>query len=118
MGGGIDGNFGSTKGRRSDYKIHHGRQNKHIEGTSNYRQQIASGKNPSILTANPEQLLKEGTGRGRMIIPNKESVDFGRIIGKYYDPETGKYYDTTRATIHYDSKGNAHIVPARPTSYN
>ena len=47
----------------------------------------------------------------------KEVVDYGRIIGKYYHEKTGKYYDTTRATIHYDSKGNAHIVPAAPKGF-
>ena len=52
-----------------------------------------------------------------MITPRKESVDFGRIIGKYCDEETGKYYDTTRANIHYDKKGNAHIVPSRPNGF-
>lgn len=115
MGGGIDGNFGRTKGRRSDYKIHHGRQNKHIEGTNNYKQQIANEKKPSILTADPEQLLKEGAGRGTRYGANKTVVDYGKIIGKFYDIRTGMYYDTTRATIHYDSKGNAHIVPAKPS---
>ena len=55
--------------------------------------------------------------KGRTITPTKESVDFGKSIGKYYDKETGKYYDTSRVTIHYDSKGNAHIVPARPTNF-
>ena len=51
-----------------------------------------------------------------MTTPNKQSVDYGRVIGKYYDRGTGNY-DTTRATIHYDSKGNAHIVPARPKGF-
>ena len=117
MGAGAGGNFGKTKGGRSNAQIHPGRQNKHIEGTNNYNQQRDSGKNPSILTSNPSKLLKEGAGKGRLTTPNKESVDYGRVIGKYYDRESGKYYDTTRATIHYDSKGNAHIVPARPRGF-
>lgn len=50
-----------------------------------------------------------------MTTPTKESVDFGRVIGKYYHEKTGRYYETTRGTIHYDSKRNAHIVPARPS---
>ena len=49
-----------------------------------------------------------------MITPTKESVDFGRIIGKYYHEKTNGYYVTTRGTIHYDEKGDAHIVPAKP----
>lgn len=117
MGAGVGGNFGNTQGSYSDAKIHKGRQDKHIPGTNNYKQQIQNGKNPSILTANPNKLLKEGVGKGRMTTSTKESVDFGRVIGKYYDRESGKYYDTTRATIHYDSKGNAHIVPARPKAF-
>lgn len=115
MGAGTGGNFGNTKGRRSNAKIHKGRQDKHIEGTNNYNQQRANGKNPSILTSDPGKLLKEGAGKGRMITPTKESVDYGKIIGKYYSEKYGKYYDTTRATIHYDNKGNAHIVPAKPS---
>ena len=109
MGAGAGGNFGNTKGSRSNAQIHQGRQDKHIKGTNNYNQQRANGKNPSILTSNPNKLLKEGTGKGRMTTPNKETVDYGRVIGKYYN--------TTRATIHYDNKGNAHIVPARPRGF-
>ena len=115
MGGGIGGNFGNTKGSRSNSQIHKGRQDKHIKGTNNYNQQIANGKNPSILTVNPNELLKDGAGKGRMITPTKESVDFGKNIGKYYSEKYGRYYDTTKGTIHYDDKGNAHIVPAKPS---
>ena len=115
MGAGAGGNFGKTQGSRANSKIHQGRQDKHIKGTNNYNQQRANGKNPSILTGNPNKLLKEGVGKGRMITPTKESIDYGRVIGKYYSEKHGKYYDTTRATIHYDSKGNAHIVPAKPS---
>ena len=115
MGGGMGiGSFGGTRGARSNYKIHPGKQDKHVEGTSNYNQQRANGKSPSILTEDANRLLREGAGKGQMKTPTKETVDYGRVIGKYYDEETGKYYDTTRAIIHYDSKGNAHIVPAKP----
>lgn len=117
MGGSGGANFGNTRGRRSNMKIHNGRQDKHIPGTNNYKQQIQNGKNPSILTENPNKLLKEGAGRGISRGSTKEVVDYGRIIGKYYHVKTGEYYDTTRATIHYDSKGNAHIVPAAPRGF-
>ncbi|MCI8332023.1 MAG: transposase [Clostridiales bacterium] len=117
MGTGAGGNFGNTKGKRSNATIHKGRQDKHIVGTNNYNQQKANGKNPSILTENPSELLKEGAGKGRMANSTKETVDFGRVIGKYYSRETGKYYNTTRGIIHYDSRGNAHIVPARPKGF-
>ena len=116
-GAGAGGGFGNTSGDRSNAKIHKGRQDKHIKGTNNYKQQIANGKKPSILTADPNKLLREGAGKGRMTTPTKETVDFGKVIGKYFDRESKKYYNTTRATIHYDSRGNAHIVPARPKGF-
>ena len=117
MGAGVGGNFGNTKGSRSNAKIHKGKQDKHIVGTNNYNQQMANGKHPSILTENPSKLLKEGAGKGRITTSTKEIVDFGRVIGKYYSRENGKYYHTTRGIIHYDGKGNAHIVPARPKNF-
>ena len=117
MGAGSGGGFGNTRGKRANSRIHKGRQDKHIPGTNNYKQQIQNGKKPSILTENPSKLLKDSMSRGKMTTPTKESVDFGRVIGKYYDRTTGKYYDTTRAIIHYDNKGNAHIVPARPNGF-
>ena len=83
MGGSTGGNFGNTRGSRSNAKIHKGRQDKHIEGTNNYNQQKANGKNPSILTSDPGN----------------------------------KCYNTTRATIHYDNNGNAHIVPEKPINW-
>ncbi len=117
MGGGSGGSgFGNTQGSRLNSEIHQGKQDKHIEGSRNYNQQVQNGKNPSILTEDPNKLLREGVNKG-VKPPNsntKETVDYGRVIGKFYDKETGRYYDTTRATIHYDSKGNAHIVPSRP----
>ena len=117
MGGGTGGSFGNTKGSRANSKIHSDRQDKHIEGTKNYKQQIANGKKPSILTQNANKLLKEGAGKGTSAGNGKERVDFGRVIGKYYHEKTGKYYDTTNGIIHYDSKGNAHIVPAKPNGF-
>lgn len=116
MGAGFHGGFGNTKGSKENYSIHKGRQDKHIVGTSNYRQQIKNGKHPSILSENPAKLLKEGAGKGQPVSKNKEVVDYGKVIGKFYDLKTQKYYDTTRATIHYDANGNAHIVPAKPHS--
>ena len=118
MGGGGGGGplrFGLTRG--GPLLINKDKQDKHIQGIKNYDQQIANQKTPSILTEDPEQLLREGAGKGKVVGPNKEVVDFGRIIGKFYDEETGKYYDTTRGTIHYDQKGGAHIVPARPNDW-
>ena len=82
-------------------------------GTKEYRQEIAKGKNPSILMESPSTLLKEGAGKGVMR-GYKERVDYGRVIGQHYDTKTGRYSDTTRAMIHYNTKGKAHIVPSEP----
>jgi len=76
--------------------------------------QKPNGKSPSILTEDASKLLREGAGKGTSYSDKREVVDFGRVIGKFYDENTGQYYDTTRATIHYDEAGCAHIVPARP----
>ncbi|MCL2352498.1 MAG: polymorphic toxin type 50 domain-containing protein [Firmicutes bacterium] len=118
MGGGAGGGgFGKTKGGRASSKIHSDKQDKHVEGTKNFNQQIANGKHPSILTEDPTVLLREGAGKGRSAGGNKEVVDFGRVIGQFYDEETGRYYSTTKGVIHYDTYGNAHIVPARPVKF-
>ena len=117
---GLEG-FKNTQGGRENARanavIHQGKQDKHIEGSNNFKQQVAQGKTPSVLTADPHALLKEAAGRGTPIqnAPNKERFDFGRVIGRYVD-SNGRSHDTTRVTIHYDGRGNAHIVPARPSS--
>ena len=46
-----------------------------MEGTNNYKQQINNGKNPSILTENPDKLLREGAGKGYVSGNNKETVE-------------------------------------------
>ena len=57
--------------------------------------------------------MQEYSGKGAPINENKERVDFGEVIGQYYDEKTGMYIETTKGIIHYGGKG-AHIVPARP----
>lgn len=115
MGGGTGGGeglFRGTKGSRP--YINQGKQDKHIPGTNNYKQELEKGNRKSILTANPEELLKNYAGKGARIDANKERIDFGRVIWQYYDKETDTYVNTTKGIIHYDSKGGSHIVPARP----
>jgi hypothetical protein len=107
----------AKKANPNNVRVNQGQQDKHIPGTNNYNQLIASGKNPSILKANPQELLDNFAGTGVKIGVNKERVDFGKIIGQYYHNRMGKYLDTTNGIIHYDSKGSAHIVPARPNGY-
>ena len=36
-------------------------------------------------------------------------------MGIFVDEDTGQRSITSRFTIHYDSKGNAHVVPGAPT---
>jgi hypothetical protein len=109
---------GSTeKTNPNNVKVNAGQQDKHIFGTNNYNQSVASGVNRSILKEDPQQLLDDFAGTGQTIGANKERVDFGRVIGQYYDAKTSTYLDTTRGMIHYDSKGGAHIIPSAPNEY-
>jgi len=106
---------GKAKANPNQVKVNWGQQDKHIPGTDNYKQSVASGKNRGILKEDPQKLLDERAGTGYKIPEtNRERVDFGRVIGQYYDDIADKYIDTTKGIIHYDSKGGAHIVPARP----
>lgn len=113
MGGG--GGGGSSGGNSGGVKVNSGQQDKHVPGTNNYNQDVSGGKKPSILKENPKQLLDDFAGTGQKIPnTNKKRVNFGKVIGQYYDKSTGKYVDTTNGIIHYDSRGGAHIVPAKP----
>ncbi|KAA6448586.1 T7SS effector LXG polymorphic toxin [Bacillus swezeyi] len=97
-------------------KVKPGAQEKHIPGTPNYKQEVANGKNKSIFNGDnkkAQELLDKFAGKGKKLGKNKERVDFGQVIGKYYDMDTGKYVETTNGMIHYGKDG-AHIVPARP----
>ena len=101
----------------NNVKVNKGQQDKHIIGTNNYKNSIENGIKRSILKDNPEELLSHFAGTGQKIGMNKERVDFGKIIGQYYDKSLDKYVDTTRGIIHYDGKGGAHIVPSAPIGY-
>ena len=63
-----------------------------------------------------KELLNRFSGKGVMIAPERERVDFGKIIGYYVDKTTGIKYPTTMGLIHYSKKGS-HIVPAKPKNY-
>lgn len=105
--------FGWKKPKK--YTVNQGQQDKHIPGTNNYDQEIAKGNQRSILTEDPQKLLNKKAGTGQPIgNSSKERVDFGKVIGQYYDPVSGTFSDTTKGIIHYNSRGQAHIVPARP----
>ncbi len=115
MSKGGSGSFSGTKGASkafSDYPktVHSGRQDKHIVGSNNY----TSGRSVfSGTTRQAETLIKQYSGTGQPLGPNKERVDFGKPIGRYVDSTTGKSYPTIMGIIHY-SKSGAHIVPAKP----
>ena len=91
-----------------------GNQDKHIKGTNNFNNLARQGKKEGILEADAQQLLDERAGTGTRINATKERVNFGRVIGQYYDYEIGAYVETTNGIIHYTADGRAHIVPARP----
>ncbi|MEN7359683.1 T7SS effector LXG polymorphic toxin [Bacillus licheniformis] len=98
-------------------KVKPGAQEKHIPGTPNYKQEVANGKNKSIFNGDnkkAQELLYKYAGTGTILKnENRERVNFGQVIGKYYNKKTDKYEDTTNGIIHY-SKNGAHIVPSRP----
>ena len=102
------------------YTINKGQQNKHIEGTNEYKTAAASsGSQRSILTVDPQSLLPQlGTGQqvGKVdvgLAGSKERIDFSKPIGNFVDRDTGLSVPTTKGIVHYGKDG-AHIVPARP----
>ena len=94
--------------------VDQGSQDKHIVGTNNFKTSMSKGEHRSILTAEPQELLDNYAGKGNKISDTKERVNFGKVIGQYYDADTGKYVNTTNGIIHYKANGTAHIVPAHP----
>ncbi|MBR6218615.1 MAG: hypothetical protein IKQ63_08895 [Eubacterium sp.] len=96
--------------------MNRGQQNKHIPETNEYNVAINNGQNKSVMFGTVDdiqELLSELSGKGTPINAYKERVEFGKVIGQYYDSETNQLIDTTIGIIHYGRKG-AHIVPARP----
>ena len=89
-----------------------GKQGKHFTWHNNYRE----GK--SIVTIRPERirdLVKKYTNKKH---GQREYIDFEEPIGKWYNINDGKYYDTTRGTLHWAKDGGYHIVPAPPVGWN
>ncbi|MBP3039040.1 transposase [Bacillaceae bacterium Marseille-Q3522] len=85
-------------------KVKAGAQEKHIPNSPNYKQELANGKIKSIFYGDnkkAQELLDKFAGKGTRLGKNKERVDFGQVIEKYYDTETGKYEETARGMIHY-----------------
>lgn len=89
--------------------IHEGKQGKHQPGHNNFK----PGRS-ELTHENPQELLDKGVGKGVKVGENKEVVDFEENIGNWVGKD-GTKLPTTRGTIHTDSTGGAHIVPAHPT---
>ena len=89
-----------------------GRQGKHVVGHPNY----IAGRDEVTDMQTASNILNDFQGTG--IIRNngqKEVIDtHGKYTGIFVDEKTGQRSITSRFTIHYDSKGTAHIVPANP----
>ncbi|MER3122666.1 polymorphic toxin type 50 domain-containing protein, partial [Bacillus altitudinis] len=97
-------------------KVKPGAQEKHIPDAPNYKQEVANGKTKSIFYGDnkkAQELLDKFAGKGDMFTKNRERINFGQVIGKYYDHKSKTYLETTNGLIHYGKDG-AHIVPARP----
>ena len=95
--------------------IHQGHQDKHIPGTQNYRQELANGREPSILTADPQMLIATHAGKGLPVIRNGKWTQTERfvdkkIIGIYNNKRFKQSFRTNCGRIHYSNKG-VHIVP-------
>ena len=101
---------------RVNLSIVKGLQDKHIEGTHNYNQEIENGRLPSILTANSNQIVKQYAGQGKLKFnkngkwQQKESISAHKYIGINKNKRFGITEQTKNAIIHYSNKG-VHIVP-------
>ena len=95
-------------------KIHEGRQGKHIKGHNNY-----DGKSYLIDGVDPQELVNEYAGTGRMvrdkkgIWTNKESVMCDSDLGYYIDSKSNTKTSTRRCFIHYSKDKGTHIVPRK-----
>ncbi len=99
--------------------VRQGAQNKHIPGTHEYEQEVAKGREPSVLTADAEELVKKYAGNGDIVISDagqwehKEKFTDDKDIGIYKNKRYNESAPTTRGKIHYSNKGT-HIVPDNP----
>lgn len=98
-----------------------GRQRKHIQGTKEFEQKRQSTQRtsphsePSILTADAEDLVKKYKGTGTIRIAGsspypQETIDTGMVVGRTWVKSLNKYVDTKRIRIVYSSIG-VHIIP-------
>lgn len=101
--------------------ISKGKQNKHIQGTNEFKLHVLKleekGFKPSILTADPVELVNQYSGTGRIITtslnsPPKEAITASQVIGEYFDPVSKQYIETRSFMIVY-SKNGVHLFPKK-----
>lgn len=108
--GARDNGFRTVKGHTTE--LNAGAQGKHIPGHHNYDSDAGKSIFKGSL-ADAQRLISEHAGSGEWHGSNKETVDFGEIIGTWVSPDGTQRKPATRGTIHYGKHG-AHIVPSRP----
>ncbi|WP_338981185.1 hemagglutinin repeat-containing protein [Fusobacterium nucleatum] len=106
-------NVSTNKTQSEKATLNEGKQGKHVVGHNNFQQ----GKG-EVDMETARNILNDYQGTGRKIERDgnivKEIVDTqGKYTGTYVNLK-GERSVTTRFTIHYDSKGTAHIIPANP----
>ena len=101
-------------------KLNKTAQSKHRKGSEEYERVVANGNKPSFITVSNmevQQIINQKSTTGKVHKAKdgqfRETIDCGKIIGEYVDLNTGKSFETSRATIHYSKKGT-HIVPTIP----
>jgi hypothetical protein len=94
--------------------VSEGKQGKHLLDHKNFM------KGKSEVSEDPTQLISRGFGRGRQVGDKgpgqagfKEKVTYDENIGTHV-AQDGTRTPTNSGIIHYNGKGEAHIVPAMP----
>ncbi len=96
------------------------KQNKHIEGTEEYKKAIKAGNHPSRLTIDSKEqqrlvdkYVKEGKATKRGDGSIRIKFTHGEIIGVCVSEDGSKEQNTNTGMIHF-SKTGTHIVPDIP----
>ena len=98
-------------------KLNKNAQSKHQFNSPAYNKACENGKPPSYCTIKKmeiQSLINNYHGTGNIHYDGnqfKETIVFDKVIGKFYDRNTGEYSDTRCGTIHY-SKNGTHLVPS------
>lgn len=108
--GSHDSGFRTVHGFTTE--LHADAQGKHIPGHRNYEPDAGRSIFRGSL-AHAQALIDEFAGTGTWRGDNRETVDFGEVIGTWVSPDGSQRLPTSRGTIHYGKHG-AHIVPSQP----